>query len=50
VLRNVSAKLAGRGPGTVEYEITLTPGPSNTHVDGTGSAAASGPDVMKKAC
>jgi RimJ/RimL family protein N-acetyltransferase len=45
VLRNVSARLAGRGPGTVEYEITLAPGPGNTHVDGTGSAAASGPDV-----
>jgi RimJ/RimL family protein N-acetyltransferase len=45
VLRNLSAKPAGRGPGTVEYEITLAPGPSNTHVDGTGSATASGPDV-----
>jgi RimJ/RimL family protein N-acetyltransferase len=42
-LRNMSAKLAGRGPGTVEYEITLAPGPSTTHVDGTGFAAASGP-------
>jgi hypothetical protein len=25
LLRNMSASLVGRGPGTVEYEITLMP-------------------------
>ena len=30
LLRNMGAELAGRGPGTVEYEITLAPGTSTT--------------------
>jgi RimJ/RimL family protein N-acetyltransferase len=35
MLRNTSASLAGRGPGTVEYEITLVP-----PVKGTATPAA----------
>jgi RimJ/RimL family protein N-acetyltransferase len=30
LLRNVRAELVGRGPGTVEYEITLAPGTTTT--------------------
>jgi RimJ/RimL family protein N-acetyltransferase len=30
LLRNVGAELASRGPGTVEYQITLAPGTSTT--------------------
>jgi RimJ/RimL family protein N-acetyltransferase len=30
LLRNMGAELAARGPGTVEYEITLAPGTSTT--------------------
>jgi RimJ/RimL family protein N-acetyltransferase len=37
MLRNTSASLAGRGPGTVEYEITLTrPGNRTTPAAGLG--------------
>jgi hypothetical protein len=33
LLRNMGADLVGRGPGTAEYEITLTPrGTARTHL------------------
>ena len=31
LLRNMSANLVGRGPGTVEYEITLAPSEEDSH-------------------
>ena len=49
LLRNMNAKLAGRGLGTVEYEIALTPGDQYHHVNGTGSTTASGPDMSEGA-
>jgi RimJ/RimL family protein N-acetyltransferase len=36
LLRNMSADLAGRGPGTVEYEITLTPPGKSTTAPAAG--------------
>jgi len=42
LLRNVSAELVGRGPGTVEYEIALAPGEQHNHANRSGSAPASG--------
>ena len=36
LLRNVSAELAGRGPGTLEYTITLTPEEQHTHANRPG--------------
>jgi RimJ/RimL family protein N-acetyltransferase len=46
MLRNTSASLAGRGPGTVEYEITLTrPGNSRTT-----PAAGLGQDRVRTPC
>jgi RimJ/RimL family protein N-acetyltransferase len=36
MLRNTSASLAGRGPGTVEYEITLTPPGKSTATPAAG--------------
>jgi RimJ/RimL family protein N-acetyltransferase len=36
LLRNMSANLVGRGPGTVEYEITLMPPGKSTITPGAG--------------
>ena len=41
LLRNLGAELAGRGPGTVEYEIALAPEEQHTHANRSGSATAS---------
>ena len=49
LLRNMNAKLAGRGLGTLEYEIALAPGDQHHHVNGTGSTTASGPDMSEGA-
>jgi RimJ/RimL family protein N-acetyltransferase len=45
LLRNLGAELAGRGPGSAEYEIALTPGASTTMSNGTNSTTTSGPDM-----
>jgi hypothetical protein len=47
LLRNMNAKLAGRGLGTVEYEIALAPGDQHNHVNGTSSTTAPGPDMSE---
>jgi RimJ/RimL family protein N-acetyltransferase len=46
LLRNMSASLAGRSPGTVEYEITLTPLGKST----TTPAAGPCPDRVRAPC
>jgi RimJ/RimL family protein N-acetyltransferase len=46
LLRNMSAHLVGRSPGTVEYEITLMPPPAST----TTSAAGRCQDHVRTPC
>ena len=46
MLRNASATLAGRGPGTVEYEITLMPPGNST----TTPAAGRCQDRVRQPC
>jgi RimJ/RimL family protein N-acetyltransferase len=46
LLRNMSANLVGRSPGTVEYEITLMPPGKNT----TTPAAGLRPDRVRTPC
>ena len=36
MLANTGARLAGRGPGTVEYQIPLTPPPKSTAAPAAG--------------
>jgi hypothetical protein len=36
LLQNMNASLAGRSPGTVDYEITLTPPAKTTTTAATG--------------
>ena len=47
LLRNMGANLVGRGPGTVEYEITLIPSGKSTT---TPPAAALGRDRVRTPC
>jgi len=46
LLRNMSGNLVGRSPGTVEYQITLTPPGKNT----TAPAAGPCPDRVRAPC
>jgi RimJ/RimL family protein N-acetyltransferase len=50
LLRNMSAEPADRGPGTVEYEITLAPGTEQYQANRSGSATTSGQPLAKEAC
>jgi len=38
LLRNMNAELAGRGPGTAEYQIALAPREQHNHANRSGSA------------